>query len=144
MWRAIWRLVVVGVVVGALILLFDQLMVNNPQAAQVVLPGLALQASVGLIVAGAVALGIVLAALLLLPGRWRSAWRRQRLSRYARRLEGELLAVHARHDQVRASGPKPAPATDHAPDRTSPLPAYPRTEPPAPHDAAEREPVTMP
>jgi Zn-dependent protease/predicted transcriptional regulator len=137
MLRLIGRVLAAAVVLGALLLVFDLLVVGNPQALQLTLPGLAVQASLGLLVAGAIAVGMVLAVLLLLPGRWRAGRRGQRLRRYAQRLEGELSAARERLDPRRATDHADAPPAEHH----APPAGLPRTGPIIPAPAA---PVTSP
>jgi Zn-dependent protease/CBS domain-containing protein len=125
MMRLLGRLLLVSVLGGVLLLAFGVLAVSNAQPAQINLGGVVVQAALGLIVAGAVALGMVLAVLLLLPGRVRVGRRGQILSQYAELLEDEVRNVRQRIDGLRSNGQVQASLTDHVP----PPAALPRTGP---------------
>jgi Zn-dependent protease/CBS domain-containing protein/uncharacterized integral membrane protein len=131
MLRLIGRLLVAIVVLGALLLVFDLLVMENTHSIQLNLPGIEVQAGLGVLVAGAVALGIVLAFLYLLPGRLRASWRGQRLSRYVQRLEGELRTIREQHDPLHADVHEQAPSTYQPP-----LATLPRTGPIVPPPTA--------
>lgn len=129
MLRLMGRLLVFVMLVGALLVAFDLLVIGNTQVIQLTLPGLVLQAGLGLIVFGALAVGIVLAWLMLLPGRVRTARLGQRLNRYAQRLEGELLTVHARQERLRSNDHEQMVPTTAPTKQYPPLAALPRTGP---------------
>jgi Zn-dependent protease/CBS domain-containing protein len=127
--RVIGRLLILAAVVAALLAALDMVVIGNTQGAQLNLPGLAIRASLGFVVAAALALGILVAVLLLLPGRLRAAWRNGHLSRRAQGLEDELQALQALQEPQAPPGAggqtaaateagAPAPAVPH---RTAPI-----------------------
>jgi Zn-dependent protease/CBS domain-containing protein len=136
MMRLIGRLLVLFVLVGALLLAFVLLAMDNAQASQLNLTGMVVQSTLGLIVAGAIALGMVLALLLMLPGRVRAGRRGQIMGQYANLLEDELRAVRQRLDASRANGLEQASPLDNAP----PPAALPRTGPILPPRSAPSAP----
>lgn len=76
------------------------LIVQNAQSEQLAFLGATVSGDKGRVVAGAVALGLVLAVLLLLPGWLASAWHRAHLHRQTQTLEKRLLTLREEHAQL--------------------------------------------
>ncbi len=91
--RIIGRLLILAAATAALLAALNMLVTGNTQAVRLNLPDRTIQASLGFVVAAALVLGVLLALLLLLPGRIRAAWRNRRLRRRAQKLEDELRAL---------------------------------------------------
>lgn len=83
----------IGLVSAASVVALGILVAQNGQSEQLTFMGNAVQESAGWLVAGAAALGFVLAFLLLIPGRLASAWRRGSAARQAQALEGRLMRL---------------------------------------------------
>jgi uncharacterized integral membrane protein len=66
----------VGIVTAAVVAGLGVLVVQDTQSEQLTFLGMTLSADTGVLMAGAVVVGFVLAVLLLLPGRIASAWHR--------------------------------------------------------------------
>jgi uncharacterized integral membrane protein len=90
----------VGIVTAAVAAGLWVLVVQNTQSEQFTFLGMTLSGDKGAVVAGAVALGFVLAALLLLPGRLANAWHRAHIQRQTRLLEERLRALREEHAQL--------------------------------------------
>src|SRR5260221_14058852 len=111
--RIIGRLLILAAATAALLAALNMLVTGNTQAVRLNLPDRTIQASLGFVVAAALVLGVLLALLLLLPGRIRAAWRNRRLRRRAQKLEDELPALRespapprlARHPGVAGATP---------------------------------------
>lgn len=76
---------------------------QNGQSAQVAFLGESLQVAQGWSIAGAAALGFILAFLLLIPGRLASAMRTGNLSRQGRSLEERLQTLREEYAQLQGS-----------------------------------------
>jgi hypothetical protein len=124
----------VGIVTAAVVAGLGVLVIQDSQSEQYTFLGLTLAADKGVVVAGAAAVGFVLAVLLLLPGRIASAWHRAHIRQQTRTLEerlhvlreeqahlhGGLQRLVEEHGQVLdrvlpSSSPSPAPAPAPAP-----------------------------
>jgi uncharacterized integral membrane protein len=90
----------VGIVTAAVVAGLGVLVVQDSQSEQFTFLGLTLSGDKGVAVAGTVAVGFVLAVLLLLPGRIASAWHRAHMRQQTRTLEGRLRALREAHAQL--------------------------------------------
>ncbi len=84
---------VVGIATAAVVVGLGVLVVQNTQSEQFTFLGTTFVVDKGGVVAGGVALGFVLAVLLLLPGRLASGWHRARVHRQTQMLEQRLVAL---------------------------------------------------
>jgi uncharacterized integral membrane protein len=91
---------VVGIATAAVVVGLGVLVVQNTQSEQLTFLGMTLFVDKGGVVAGAVALGFVLAVLLLLPGRLASAWHRAQVHRQTQTLEQRLVALREEHARL--------------------------------------------
>jgi hypothetical protein len=90
----------VGIATAAVVAGLGVLVVQDGQSEQFTFLGLTLAADQGVVVAGAVAVGFVLAVLLLLPGRIASAWHRAHIRQQTRTLETRMHALREAHAQL--------------------------------------------
>ncbi len=93
----------IGLLTVATAIALGILAVQNGQNASFSFLGNTFQASQGWAVAGAAALGFLLAFLLLIPGRLASIWRTWWLGRQAQTLEAKLLTLHEEHARLQGS-----------------------------------------
>ncbi len=91
---------VVGIATAAVVVGLGVLVVQNTQSEQLTFLGSTLIVDKGGVVAGGVALGFVLAVLLLLPGRLASAWHRAQVRRQTQTLEQRLVALREEHARL--------------------------------------------
>ena len=96
--RLLIAIVLVAVVVG-----LGVLVAQNGQSEQFSFLGTTFQGNMGWLAAGAVALGFVLAVLVLIPGRLASAWRGWWLGRRGQALEDQLRALREQHAELQSS-----------------------------------------
>jgi uncharacterized integral membrane protein len=90
----------VGIVTAAVVAGLGVLVVQDTQSEQLTFLGITMSAARGVVMTGAVAVGFVLAVLLLLPGRIASAWHRARIRQQTRALEERLRALREEHAQL--------------------------------------------
>ncbi len=93
----------IGLLTMAAIVALGFVVAQNDQNAQVTFQGTSFQFAQGWMVAGAAALGFLLAYLLLIPGRLASALRTGSLSRQGQRLEQRLQGLREEHAQLQGS-----------------------------------------
>ena len=93
----------IGLLTVATAIALGILAVQNGQNASFSFLGNTFQASQGWAVAGAAALGFLLAYLLLIPGRLASIWRTWWLGRQAQTLETKLLTLREEHARLQGS-----------------------------------------
>ena len=112
------------IVLVALVVGIGALFSANAGGTTLSLGTMTLQASIGAIVAGAVVLGFVVAALLLLPGRLSAGAQRQRLARAHHQTADELAALRQQHAQLQDAHQRLLAGSQSAPvDATATLPA---------------------
>jgi uncharacterized membrane protein YciS (DUF1049 family) len=93
----------IGLLTMAAIVALGFVVAQNDQNVQVTVQGTSFQFAQGWMVAGAAALGFLLAYLLLIPGRLASAFRTGSLSRQGQRLEQRLQGLREEHAQLQGS-----------------------------------------
>jgi hypothetical protein len=126
----------VGIVTAAVVAGLGVLVIQDRQSEQVTFLGLTLWGDKGVVVAGAVAVGFVLAVLLLLPGRIASAWHRARIRQQTRTLEGRLRALREAHAQLHGGHQRLVEEYGLVLDRVLPSPPSSRSPTPAPVPAS--------
>jgi hypothetical protein len=87
----------VGIVTAAVVAGLGVLVIEDTQSEQLTLLGVSVSGAQGVVVAGSVAVGFVLAVLLLLPGRIASGWHRARIRQQTRALEERLRVLREEH-----------------------------------------------
>jgi uncharacterized integral membrane protein len=122
----------VGIITAGVVAGLGVLIVENTQSAQFTFLGATLSAAQGAVVAGAVALGFVLAVLMLLPGRLASAWHRAHIRRQTRTLEERLRALREEHAQLHGGHQRLVEEHGLVLNRVLPSPSAPRSPAPAP------------
>jgi hypothetical protein len=90
----------VGTITAAVVAGLGVLVVQDSQSEQFTFLGLTVAADQGVVVAGAVVVGFILAVLLLLPGRIAGAWHRAHIRQQTRALEERLHALREAHAQL--------------------------------------------
>jgi hypothetical protein len=90
----------IGLLTMAAIVALGFVVAQNDQNAQVTVQGITIQFAQGWMVAGAAALGFLLAYLLLIPGRLASAFHTASLSRQRQRLREEHAQLQGSHQQL--------------------------------------------
>jgi uncharacterized membrane protein len=93
----------IGIVMAAVVVGLRILVAENGQGEQFTFLGTTFQGDKGWLAAGAVALGFILAVLLLIPGRLASAWHRWTLGRQASALEDRLRVLREQHAELQGS-----------------------------------------
>jgi hypothetical protein len=93
----------IGIITAAVVVGLRILVAENGQGEQFTFLGTSFQGDKGWLMAGAVALGFLLAVLLLIPGRLASAWRRWTLGRQALVLEDRLRVLREQHAELQGS-----------------------------------------
>jgi hypothetical protein len=93
----------IGIVVAAVVVGLGVLVAQNGQGEQFTVLGTSFQGDKGWLAVGAVALGFVLAFLVLIPGRLASAWRGWWLGRHGQVLEDRLRALREQHAELQGS-----------------------------------------
>jgi hypothetical protein len=93
----------IGIITAVVIVALGVLVALNGQGASLTVPGASVQVTMGWLVAAAVALGGVLAFLILIPGRLASAWQRWLLGQRAQGLERRLQALREQHAELQGS-----------------------------------------
>jgi uncharacterized membrane protein YciS (DUF1049 family) len=93
----------IGLLTMAAIVALGFVVAQNDQNVHVTLQGTSIEFAQGWMVAGAAALGFLLAYLLLIPGRLASALRTASLSRQGQRLEQRLQGLREEHAQLQGS-----------------------------------------
>jgi uncharacterized integral membrane protein len=111
------RFLVVGVPSVVLCIVLALFVVENIRAERYTFLGNTFTGNVWWIVTGAALLGFLLAALLFVPGRISTGWRRRSLSRQADRREQDLTTVRAQQAQLRAELSQVTAERDHARDQ---------------------------
>jgi uncharacterized membrane protein YciS (DUF1049 family) len=93
----------IGLLTMAAIVALGFVVAQNDQNVHVTLQGTSIEFAQGWMVAGAAALGFLLAYLLLIPGRLASALRSASLSRQGQRLEQRMQGLREEHAQLQGS-----------------------------------------
>lgn len=93
----------IGILAAATVAAFVVLVMQNSQGVQLGFLGTTAQLNAGGAVAGAGAVGFLLALLLLLPGRLASAWRTANLSRQGQSQEKRLAALREQYAALQGS-----------------------------------------
>jgi uncharacterized integral membrane protein len=119
----------VGIGTTAVVAGLGVLVVQNTQSEQLTFLGTTLSVDTGGVVAGAVALGFVLAVLLLLPGRLASAWHRARVYQQTRTLEEQLVALREEHARLHGGHQRLVEEHGQVLDRVLPSPRFPLPPP---------------
>jgi uncharacterized integral membrane protein len=117
----------VGILTAAVVAALGVLVVQNTQSEQFTFLGATFSGDKGGVVAGAAAVGFILAVLLLLPGRLASAWHRAHSHRQTRTLEQRLLALGQEHAQLHGGHQRLVEEHGLVLDRVLPAPATPAT-----------------
>ena len=121
----------VGILTAAVVAALGVLVVQNAQSEQLTFLGATFSGDKGGVVAGAAAVGFILAVLLLLPGRLASAWHRAHSHRQTRTLEQRLLALGQEHAQLHGGHQRLVEEHGLVLDRVLPSPASPRLPTPS-------------
>jgi hypothetical protein len=100
--RTFMRLLI-GILLVAVVVGLGVLVAQNGQSEQFTFLGTTFQGKMGWLAAGAVALGFVLAVLMLIPGRLASAWRGWWLGRRGQEVEDRLQALREQHAELEGS-----------------------------------------
>ena len=93
----------VGLVTAAVVVGLGVLVAQNAQNEQFTFMGATFQGAMGWLTAGAVALGFLLAFLVLIPGRLASAWQRWMLGQRGQALENQLRELRQQHAELQGS-----------------------------------------
>jgi uncharacterized membrane protein len=93
----------IGIVLAVVVVGLVVLVAQNGQGEQFTFLGTTFQGDKGWLAAGAVALGFVLAFLVLIPGRMASAWHGWWLGRRGQTLEDRLRALREEHAELQGS-----------------------------------------
>jgi hypothetical protein len=93
----------IGIIMAAVAVGLRVLVAENGQSEHFTFLGTTFQANKGLLTASAVALGFLLAVLVLIPGRLASAWQRWTLGKQAQALEDRLRALREQHAELQGS-----------------------------------------
>jgi uncharacterized integral membrane protein len=135
----------VGILTAAVVAALGVLVVQNTQSEQFTFLGATFSGDKGGVVAGAAALGFILAVLLLLPGRLASAWHRAHSHQQTRTLEQRLLAQREQYAQLHGGHQRLVEEHGLVLDRVLPAPASPRLPtPPAGGHTSQTAPQTSP
>jgi uncharacterized membrane protein len=94
---------VIGIILAAVVVGLGVLVAQNGQGEQFTFLDTSLQGDKGWLAAGAVALGFVLAFLVLIPGRLASAWRGWWLGRQTQALEDRLRVLREQYAELQGS-----------------------------------------
>lgn len=92
----------IGLIVLVAVIVLVVFSLENVRNVQVTFLGNVITASLWWFVVGAAILGFLVALLLLTPGRVVAGWRGWTLSRQGSRMQEDLAALRARHEQLRA------------------------------------------
>lgn len=93
----------IGIVMAAVAVGLGVLVAENGQSEHFTFLGTTFQGNKGWLTVGAVALGFLLAVLMLIPGRLSSAWHRWTLGRQALAREDRLRALREQHAELQGS-----------------------------------------
>ena len=94
---------IIGIVMAAVAVGLGVLVAENGQNEHFTFLGTSFQGNQGWLTVGAVALGFLLAVLMLIPGRLSSAWHRWELGREARAREERMRELREQHAELQGS-----------------------------------------
>ncbi|MGO8947953.1 MAG: hypothetical protein ACLQUY_09880 [Ktedonobacterales bacterium] len=93
----------IGIVMAVVAVGLGVLVAENGQSEHIIFLGTSFWGNKGWLTVGAVALGFLLAVLLLIPGRLSSAWQRGALGRQARARDDRLRELREQHAELQGS-----------------------------------------